>query len=188
MFSKFDIRWGYNNVRIKEGDEWKAAFRTNRGLFKPLVMFFGLTNSPATFQAMMDTIFKDLILEKKILVYMDDILIFSPNIEEHRKMVWEVLRRLRKHHLYLKLEKSAFETSQTDFLGIIVGDGQARMDPAKTKAIDEWPAPRNLREMRSFVQFCNFYRNFIPNFSTVTKAFNVMTEKDRPWEWTDELQ
>ena len=87
VFSKLDVRWGYNNVRIKEGDEWKAAFRTNRGLFEPLVMFFGLCNSPATFQGMMNEIFKELIDEGVVVVYMDDILIFTKTLEEHREVV-----------------------------------------------------------------------------------------------------
>ena len=86
-FTKFDVRWGYNNIRIKQGDEWKAAFSTNRGLFEPSVMFFGLTNSPATFQALMNSIFADLIAAGKVAVYLDDILIFSHELEEH----WEVV-------------------------------------------------------------------------------------------------
>jgi len=85
-FTKLDVRWGFNNVRMKEGDEWKAAFRTNRGLFEPLVMFFGLTNSPATFQTMMDNIFEELITEGVIIVYLDDILIFTETIEEHQEV------------------------------------------------------------------------------------------------------
>lgn len=188
VFLKFDIRWGYNNVRIREGDEWKAAFRTSRGLFKPTVMFFGLTNSPATFQAMMDHIFRDMINEEKVLVYMDDILVFSTNLDEHRKTVKEVLKRLRENRLYLKIEKSTFEQPRTDFLGVIVGQGEAQMDPAKTKAVDEWPEPKNLKQMRSFVQFCNFYCHFIPNFAEITKCFNRLTMKNATWEWTDEHQ
>lgn len=85
-FTKFDVRWGYNNVRIKKGDEWKAGFATNRGLFEPLVMFFGLTNSPATFQALMNSIFADLIAEGKVAVYLDDILIYSKDLGEHRRV------------------------------------------------------------------------------------------------------
>ena len=96
FFSKFDVRWGFNNVRIKEGDEWKAAFICDRRLFEPLVLFFGLCNSPATFQHMMDDIFDDLIRQNKIIVYLDDILIFSNSIEEHREITQEVLRRVRK--------------------------------------------------------------------------------------------
>jgi hypothetical protein len=101
IFTKLDVRWGYNNVRIKEGDEWKAAFRTNRGLYEPLVMFFGLTNSPATFQTMMNDIFQDLVMEGVVCVFIDDILIYTKTMEEHRRVVREVLERLRAHKLYL---------------------------------------------------------------------------------------
>jgi len=93
-FTKLDVRWGYQNVRIKEGDEWKAAFRTNRGLFEPLVMMFGLTNAPSTFQTMMNDIFQNLISEGVVCVYLDDILIFTKDLEEHRKIVWRVLEQL----------------------------------------------------------------------------------------------
>jgi Reverse transcriptase (RNA-dependent DNA polymerase) len=92
LFTKFDIRWGYNNVRIKDGDEWKAAFKTNHGMFEPLVMFFGLTNSPATFQSMMNSIFGDLITTGKVFIYMDDILIATATLEEHRDLVRQVLQ------------------------------------------------------------------------------------------------
>ena len=104
-FSKLDVWWGYNNVRIKSGDEWKAAFRTNRGLFEPTVMFFGLTNSPATFQWMMNDIFKDLIASGAVTVYLDDILIMSKTKAEHRRITCEVLKILRKNKLSLKAEK-----------------------------------------------------------------------------------
>ena len=105
IFTKFDVRWGYHNVRIKEGDEWKATFVTNKGLYKPRVMFFGLTNSPATFQSLMNIIFADLIAEGKVAVYLDDILIWSSDLKEHRKVVHEVLRRLEEYDLYLRPEK-----------------------------------------------------------------------------------
>ena len=98
-FTKLDIHWGYNNVHIKEGDEWKAAFRTNRGLFEPLVMFFGLTNSPETFQMMMNDLFKTLIDEGVVVVYMDDILIFTESLEQHHETVQNVLEILRTNHL-----------------------------------------------------------------------------------------
>ena len=104
-FTKLDIRWGYNNVRIREGDEWKAAFRTNRGLFEPLVMFFSLTNSPATFQTMMNDILRELINEGKVIVYLDDILISTDNLEEHRALTKRVLKILQDNKLFLKPEK-----------------------------------------------------------------------------------
>src|SRR3981189_1332316 len=100
-FTKLDVRWGYNNVRIKEGDEWKVAFRTNRGLFEPLVMYFGLTNSPATIQMMMNEIFKDLITQGVVSIYRDDILIFTLTLEEHRPISCMVMEQLHKHKLYL---------------------------------------------------------------------------------------
>jgi hypothetical protein len=108
-YTKLDVRWGYNNVRIKEGDEWKAAFRTSRGLFEPLVMFFGLTNSPATFQTMMNDLFRELIDEGVVIVYLDDILIYTETMEEHQRVVKRVLEILRKNNLYLKAEKCEFE-------------------------------------------------------------------------------
>src|SRR6185369_15978938 len=119
-FTKLDIRWGYNNVRIRKGDEWKAAFRTNRGLFEPLVMFFGLTNSPATFQTMMNEIFADMIRDGLVCIYMDDILIFAQTREELRRITREVLARLRKHKLFLKAEKCEFERESVEYLGLII--------------------------------------------------------------------
>ena len=124
-FTKLDVRWGYNNVRIKEGDEWKATFRMNQCLFEPLVMFFGLTNSPATFQTMMNDIFKDLIDEGYVAVYMDDILVYTRTIEHHREVVTRVLDVLQKYWLYLKVEKCTFECTMVEYrsLGGVGGNG-----------------------------------------------------------------
>jgi hypothetical protein len=113
-FTKLDVRWGYNNVRIREGDKWKAAFRTNRGLFEPLVMYFGLTNSPATFQTMMNEIFQDLITEGVVSMYLDDILIFTNSLEEHCRITRLVLDHMREHKLYLRPEKCEFEKTRID--------------------------------------------------------------------------
>ena len=119
-FTKLDVRWGFNNVRMKEGDEWKGAFQINRGLFKPLVMFFSLTNSPATFQTMMNGIFEDLISEGKVIVYLDDILIFTETLEEHREVVKKVVELLHMHNLFLKPEKCKFEQTEVEYLGVII--------------------------------------------------------------------
>jgi hypothetical protein len=108
-FTKFDVRWGYHNIRIKEGDEWKAAIITNWMEVEPTVMGFGMTNSPATFQSPMNLVFTDLIATGVVAVYMDDILIYTPNLVKHRKIVHEVLQRLQDHDLYLKPEKCEFE-------------------------------------------------------------------------------
>jgi len=133
LFTKFDVRWGYNNIRIKKGDEWKAAFKTNKGLFEPTVMFFGMCNSPATFQAMMDSIFKDLIAEGLIIVYMDDILIFAKDKQQLDKITRKVLQRLQENDLYLKPEKCSFEKTKIDYLGMIIEEGKISMDPTKQR-------------------------------------------------------
>jgi len=107
-FTKLDVCWGFNNIHIKPGNEWKAAFRTNRGLFEPLVMFFGMTNSPATFQTIMNDVFRTVIAEEIVIVYLDDILIFTKTEEEHERAVRRVLEILMEHKLFLHLEKCEF--------------------------------------------------------------------------------
>ena len=166
-FTKCYVRWGYNNIRIKEDHEWKAAFATNRGLFEPLVMFFGLTNSPATFQALMNSIFADLIAAGKVAVYLDDILIFSSDLTEHRSVVKEVLKRLQENDLYLRPEKCEFEKREVEYLGLLVSEGQVRMDPVKVAAVREWATPKSVRDVRGFLGFANFYRRVIRDFSRI---------------------
>ena len=185
LFTKLDVRWGYNNVRIKEGDEWKGAFKTNQGLYEPRVMFFRLTNSPSTFQTMMDTIFRDLILTNKVIVYMDDILIATiDNKAHHCEIVHQVLYRLEEHDLYLKPEKCSFETPEVEYLGVIIGYGKIRMDLVKTQGVRTWEAPTNLTEARGFVGFLNFYRRFIKGFSKLARPLHDLTKKGVQWRWT----
>ena len=144
LFTKFNIRWGYNNIRIKEGDEWKAAFLTPEGLFEPLVMFFGLTNSPATFQMMMNEIFRMEVAQGWLSVYMDDIAIHTkphPNETEeehktrHRKLTHHVLDKLKENDLYLKPEKCEFMKREIDYLRVVVGNGVLKMDPKKLQTV-----------------------------------------------------
>jgi hypothetical protein len=181
--TKFNVRWGYNNIRIKSGDEWKAAFTTNRGLFVPQVMFFGLTNSPATFQALMNTIFADLVAAGKVAVYLNDILIYSSTLDEHRNTTHEVLQRLLTHDLYLRPEKCEFDREEVEYLGLIIKEGQVTMDPVKVKAIADWPTPRNLHELQGFLGFANFYRRFIKDFAKIARPLNDLTKKDVQWTW-----
>jgi hypothetical protein len=130
-FTKLDVHWGYNNVHIHKGDKWKAVFCTNRGLFEPLVMYFGLTNSPATFQTMMNKIFQDLITEGVVSMYLDDILIFTNSLEEHQQITCLVLDCMREHKLYLWPEKCEFEKVRTEYLGVIISHNKVEMDPVK---------------------------------------------------------
>ncbi len=181
-FTKLDVRWGYNNIQIKEGDKEKAAFCTNRGFFEPTVMFFRLTNSPATFQWMMNDIFHDLIGEGKVTIYLDDILIFSKNPKEHREIVQHVLQRLRENKLFLKAEKCKFEVLETEYLGVIISENSIHMDPIKIAGIAEWPTPIKKRELQSFLGFMNFYQKFIKNYSKVIKALTALT-RNAEWKW-----
>jgi hypothetical protein len=183
-FTKLDVRWGYNNVRMKEGDEFKAAFRTNRGLFEPLVMFFGLTNSPATFQTMMNELFKDEVVKGHVRIYIDDILIFNRDLDEHHYLVRHVLQKLRDNRLFLKPEKCEFDKLETEYLGVLVSEGQIRMDPVKIEGVANWPRPTSKREVQSFLGFCNFYRRFIQDFAKIARPLNNLTG-NVAFQWTD---
>ncbi|EEB89036.1 hypothetical protein MPER_12920 [Moniliophthora perniciosa FA553] len=182
-FTKLDVRWGFNNIRIKEGDEWKAAFRTNRGLFEPLVMYFGLTNSPATFQTMMNDIFQDFILDGVVCVYLDDILIFTKTKEEHDRILAHVLERLREHKLYLRVEKCEFCKERIEYLGVIISHNKVGMDPVKVAGVADWPTPTEKSEVQSFLGFTNFYRRFIADFSHFAHPLFRLTRNDVKWEW-----
>ena len=139
LFTKMDLWWGYNNMRIKEGDEWKAAFTMLEGLFEPTVMFFGLTNSPATFQAMMNELLRDLINTGKVAVFIDDVIVGMETEEGHDKLVAEVIRRLEENDLYVKLEKCKWKVREVEFLGIIIGLEGIKMEKKKVKGVFEWP-------------------------------------------------
>jgi hypothetical protein len=156
-FTKLDVRWGYNNVQIRKGDEWKAAFKTNKGLFEPTVMFFGMCNSPATFQAMMDDIFMTMIDNRLVIVYMDDILIFADIKEELERITKLVLEKLREHDLFLKARKCEFCQTRIEYLGMIIEEGKISMDAVKLGGIRDWPIPTTLKQTRSFLGFGNFY-------------------------------
>jgi len=142
-FTKLDVRWGFNNVRIKSRDEWKAAFRTNRGLFEPLIMFFGMTNSSATFQTMMNDVFRIVIAEGIVVVYLDDILIFTKTEEKHEQVVQRVLEILAEHKLFLHPEKYEFPRKQIEYLGLVISENKVMMDPVKVAGVREWPILEN---------------------------------------------
>jgi hypothetical protein len=182
-FTELDIRWGYNNVHIRKGDEWKAAFCTNRGLFEPLVMYFGLTNSTATSQTMMNEIFQDLITEGIISVYLDDILIFTNSLEEHCWITRLVLDRMREHKLYLRPEKCEFKKTKIEYLSVIISHNKVEMDPVKIAGVADWPTPSNKKEVQSFIGFVNFYRRFIPGFSHHVRTLFDLTMKDIRFIW-----
>jgi len=161
FFTKLDICWGYNNVRIRKGDEHKTAFKTPMGLFESLVMTFGLYNAPATFQTFMDTELVDLIDTGHIVVYLDDILIFAHTIAEVTKYIHMVLQHLLDLDLYLRLAKCSFNQTSVEYLGLIISEGELCMDPVKINAVADWPTPTKVKDIQGFLGFCNFYRRFI---------------------------
>ncbi|QRW12162.1 Retrotransposable element Tf2 protein [Ceratobasidium sp. AG-Ba] len=187
IYSKLDLRWGFNNIRIKEGDEWKTAFRTAYGIYEYLVMPFGLKNAPAVLQRMMNDIFRHL-LGVTVVVYMDDILIFSEKEEDHAEHVKEVLKILRKNNLYAKLSKCEFFVKKVIFLGLVITPEGISMEEEKIKAIMEWSAPRKIKEVQAFLGFVNFYRRFIAKFSKIARPLHDLTKKDTKFEWTQECQ
>jgi reverse transcriptase-like protein len=148
LFSKFDVQWGYNNICIKKGDEWKAAFKTSEGLFELTVMFFGLTNSPATFQTMMDDIFCDEIAQGWLKIYMDNLIVASKEDEAvHQQQVDRVLQKIKDHDLFLKAKKCSFHKKQVEYLGIIIGQGKVEMDPVKVEGIAKWPILTTVKDI-----------------------------------------
>jgi hypothetical protein len=194
LFTGFDVEWGYNEVLIKPQDRWKAAFITNEGLFEPTVMFFGLTNSPATFQTMMNTIFRDLIDGGNVTIYMDDIAIHTgpkeresheEHLTRHRALVRQVLERLQKNDLHLNPKKCTFEQDHLDFLGVRVANGVVEMEQAKVDKVKDWIRPRNVREVRKFLGFTGYYRHFIKDYSKVACPLLDLTKQATPWHWED---
>ena len=159
-FSKRDVRGAYNLIQMKEGDEWKAAFRTRYGLFESLVMPFGLTNAQATFQNFINTVLSPY-LDTFATAYLDDILIYSDTLEEHKEHIRQILSELSKHGLHLKPEKCEFDRQHVKYLGPIIGVEGIQMDKVKVEAIQEWPTPERLRDVMAFLGFANIYRRFI---------------------------
>jgi Reverse transcriptase (RNA-dependent DNA polymerase) len=171
-------------VRIKAGDEWKAVFITNKGLFEPTVMFFGLTNSPATFQMMMDAIFAKELSLGWLVIYMDNMLIAThDNPDFHAMCVHHVLEKLAAHDLYLKPEKCVFEQHRVEFLGVVLQHGTIHMDPTKIQGVADWPRPNNVTYVRAFLGFTGFYRYFIPNYSIIARPLLDLTKKTTTWKW-----
>lgn len=184
-FSKIDLRGAYNLVRMRPGDEWKTAFRCHRGHFEYLVMPFGLTNAPAIFQAMM--IFSD-ILDVFVVVYLDDILIFSPSLDDHRHHVANVLSRLRSHNLFAKLSKCSFDQDNVEFLGHSISPFGISPLPEKVSAVTAWPKPSSVKDVQQFVGFTNYYRSFIPDYSALATPLTDLTKKNTPFHWSKDCE
>ena len=194
IYTKLDVRWGYNNMRICGGNEAKAAFKTCYGLFEPTVMYFGLTNLLATFQTMMNFIYWDVIIKHKQLgtsihVYMDDIGITTwTNMTDHIAAVHDVLRVAKEHDLYFKPEKCLFHAPSMDYLGVILEKGVTRMDLVKIVGVNNWPTPTNVTKVWWAIGFFNFYCPFMKNFTHIACPLHQLTKKEKEWQWGKEEQ
>ena len=159
-FTKLDLRSGYHQIRVAEEDIYKTAFSTRYGHYEFLVMPFGLTNAPATFQTLMNDIFRPF-LDRFVMVYLDDILIYSDSPEEHAEHIRKVLDLLRKNKLYCKESKCEFFKTEVAFLGHVISGEGVKADPRKVQAVVDWPQPENVKQVRSFLGLANYYRRYV---------------------------
>src|ERR1700730_17030009 len=187
IYTKLDLRHAYHLVCIAKGDEWKTAFRTRYRSFEWCVMPFGLTNAPATFQHFMNDIFSDL-LDMFMVIYLDDILIYSDDPKQHIEHVQEVLRRLRENGLFLNPAKCEFHAEPMEYLGFVLSPTGLSMDTAKVKVIQKWPTPRKVKDIQSFLRFTNFYCRFVHGYSNIITPMTRLTRKNIPWLWSDDCQ
>uniref|UniRef100_A0A1J3DI19 RNA-directed DNA polymerase n=1 Tax=Noccaea caerulescens TaxID=107243 RepID=A0A1J3DI19_NOCCA len=184
-FSKIDLASGYHQIPIAEGDVRKTAFRTRYGHYEFVVMPFGLTNAPAAFMKLMNNVFREY-LDKCVIVFIDDILIYSKSKEEHEWHLRVVLNKLREQKLYAKASKCSFWQRKIGFLGHVVSEAGVAVDPEKITAITNWPTPKNATEVRSFLGLAGYYRKFVKGFASMAKPMTKLTGKDVKFVWSEE--
>ncbi|KAI7943923.1 hypothetical protein MJO28_011451 [Puccinia striiformis f. sp. tritici] len=186
-FTKLDLRNAYGNLRVAEGDEDKLAFVCKSGQFAPLTMPFGPTGAPGFFQYFMQDILVGRV-GRDVAVYLDDILIYTQDSDDHQESVRKVLETLSKHQLWLKPEKCEFSRAEVEYLGLLISKNKVRMDPGKVTAVTEWPAPKNIRELQRFIGFANFYRRFIDHFSGIARPLHDLTKSNTEFRWDQRCQ
>jgi hypothetical protein len=187
MFLKIDLRLGYHQLKIRESDIPKTAFHTRYGLYEYTVMSFGLTNTPTYFMYLMNKVFMEY-LDKFVVVFIDNILIFSKTEEEHEKHQWLVLEKLRSNQLYAKFSKYEFWLTEVTFLGHVISVGGVSVDPGKVKDVLNWMLPTTALEIQSFLGLAGYNRWFIKDFSKIVKPMTKLLEKNKVFEWTKECQ
>jgi hypothetical protein len=187
VFSKINLRSGYHQLKIPGSDIPKTAFRTRYGLYEYTVMSFGLTNAPAYFMYLMNKVFMEY-LDRFIVVFIDDILIFSKTMEEHEEHLRLVLEKLRSNQLYAKFSKCEFWLTEVTFLGHVISAGGVSVDPGKVRDVLNWMPPTTVLEIQSFLGLAGYYHRFIKDFSKIAKPMTKLLEKNKAFEWTRECQ
>ena len=186
FFSTIDLKNGFYQIRMAEGDCWKTAFATPDGLFEFCVLPMGLCNAPATFMRLMHETFRDMIDAGHVIVYLDDILIYSKTLEEHERHVQAVFERLRREQLYAKASKCKLFRTEVKFLGHRLAAGSLGTLEDKTSAVAAWPTPTKIEHVRSFCGLVNYYRSFIPHCSEMMQPLMQLTHKNAAWRWDAE--
>ena len=182
-----DLHYAYHLVCIADSDEWKTAFRTCYGSFEWSVILFSLTNAPVAFQQFINDIFSDL-LDVCIVIYLDNILIYSNNMSKHHWHIKEILKRLHKASLYAKAKKCEFYSKSVEYLGYILSPSGLTMSNDKVKIIQDWLEPKKVKDIQSFLGFANFYCRFIFNYSDIVIPLTRLTRKDIPWKFDSSCQ
>ena len=155
------------------------------GSFELTIMFFGLTNSPATFQAMMNELLRDLINTGKVAVFIDDVIVGTDTEEGHDELVAEVVKRLEENDLYVKPEKCKWKVKEVNFLGVVIRPEGIKMEKEKVKGVLEWLTPKCVKDIQKFLGLANYYRRFIENFAAIARPLHDLVKKDKKWEWTE---
>jgi hypothetical protein len=186
-FSKIDLRSGYHQLKVREEDVHKTAFRTRYGHYEFVVMPFGFTNSPDAFKDLMNRVCRPM-LDKSVIVFINDILIYSNSKEEHADHLHEVLELLRTERLYAKFSKCDFWLQEVQFLGHHISREGIKVDPAKIEAVMNWETPKTPTEIRSFLGLAEYYRRFIQNFSKIAVPLTKLTRKSEPYVWGEDQQ
>jgi hypothetical protein len=187
VFSKVDLRLGYHQIKIRPKDVPKTTFSTRYGLYEYLVMSFRLTNAPAHFMYLMNSVFM-LELDKFVVVFIDDIMIYSKSEEEHVQHLRVILQRLRDHQLYAKFSKCAFWLKKVLFLGHVMSAEGIAVDPTKVKEVLDWKSPRSITQICSFLELTGYYRRFISNFSKIAKPMTQLLEKEAKFKWSTQCE
>ena len=187
IFSKIDLKSGYHQIRMKEGDEWKIAFKTKYGLYEWLVMPFGLTNAPSTFMRMMNHVLRAFI-GNFVVVYFDDILVYSKSLDEHVEHLRCVLVVLRNEKLYANFQKCTFCMEKVVFLGFVISGKGIEVDEEKVKSIKEWPMLKSIIGVRSFHGLASFYRRFVKDFSTIAAPLTEIVKKNVGFHWSNDQE